>query len=349
MPKKRIGVLYAAVPFVHDETERIAKELTRRLRGRGYEAETVAAPLRERPFNALLDGYMTWRMADLTQSDGERIDLLIALAAPAFMTKHPNQVVWLTKRLYRDGLCERLGEAGNGAASDEAERVRRIAAMDRAALGEAKGVFAASKLLARRVQEGDGVAAVPLYCSPVIDGGYEEGSFGDYVFYSGRLTREKRVSLLIEAIARCDRGLRLRIAGCGAQETALRRLARELNVEDRVEFLGAVSDGALRALYADALAVGCPAPQSDSPYAAMEAFLSRKPVVACCDSGATLEFARDGENALVTPPQADAFAEGLNELYRHRERARELGRGGYDAVRGVGWDCAVDMLTCTIR
>ncbi len=60
--------------------------------------------------------------------------------------------------------------------------------------------------------------------------------------YLGRLVSDKGVDLLIEAMAELrDQGLhpRLTIIGSGPEETSLRKLSRERQLEDQIEFVGA--------------------------------------------------------------------------------------------------------------
>src|SRR4051812_4015285 len=61
------------------------------------------------------------------------------------------------------------------------------------------------------------------------------------VLYVGRLNRQKRLDVLLRALAKVP-GARLEIAGEGEEEPALRALSHELGLEGRVSFLGARSD-----------------------------------------------------------------------------------------------------------
>ena len=91
---------------------------------------------------------------------------------------------------------------------------------------------------------------------------------------------------------------------------------------DRVDFLGAVDDEQLLALYRDALAVLYPPYDEDFGYVTLEAFLSRKPVVTAVDSGGPNEFVVDGVNGFVRAPEPEAFAEAINALARDRAAGR---------------------------
>src|SRR5436309_3013278 len=66
-----------------------------------------------------------------------------------------------------------------------------------------------------------------------------------FVLYLGRLHQEKGVDDLLETVPHLPASIRLMYAGPdGGRLEALRNRARELRVEDRVRFLGVVSEGA---------------------------------------------------------------------------------------------------------
>jgi glycosyltransferase involved in cell wall biosynthesis len=109
-------------------------------------------------------------------------------------------------------------------------------------------------------------------------------------------------------------GLRVRIAGDGQERGRLARLARELKVLDRVEFLGQVSFDTLVGEYAACDVFCLPTLQEGFGIVFAEAMASGKPVVACA-AGATSELILDGENGLLAPPGDDAaLADALGRL-----------------------------------
>ena len=91
-------------------------------------------------------------------------------------------------------------------------------------------------------------------------------------------------------MAHVDRPVRLVVAGDGTQRANTERVAEELGIADRVDFLGTVDDERLIALYANALAVVFAPFDEDYGYVTLEAFLARRPVVTATDSGGPLEF-----------------------------------------------------------
>ena len=111
-----------------------------------------------------------------------------------------------------------------------------------------------------------------------------------------------------------------------------------------VRFAGHVADEDLLALYATSSAVIFPPADEDYGYIALEAFLSKKPVVTCSDSGGPLEFVVDGENGRVVAPDGTALGAAVADLLARPEKAREFGERGFERVRGISWEVAVRAL-----
>ena len=203
-------------------------------------------------------------------------------------------------------------------------------------LGECRRVFANAQNTANRVRKYNGLAAEALYHPPRLAARLAAASpaYGDFVLSVGRIESVKRVDLLVSAMARVDKPIRLVVAGDGTQRANVERVAAEAGVGDRVEFLGTVDDERLLALYREALAVLYPPYDEDFGYVTLEAFLARKPVVTAIDSGGPNEFVVDGVNGFVGAPEPEAFAEAVNALAarhgaaRRRSATRDtIGRG----------------------
>ena len=109
-------------------------------------------------------------------------------------------------------------------------------------------------------------------------------------------------------------------------------------------FLGTVDDDQLIQLYKDALAVVYPPFDEDFGYVTLEAFLSRKPVITCTDSGGPNEFVVDGVNGFVCEPAPSALAAAINRLADDRRLAGTLGEAGREAARLITWDGVIEKL-----
>jgi len=192
----------------------------------------------------------------------------------------------------------------------------------------------------------NGLSAEALYHPPRLAArlAAAQPAYGDFVLSVGRIESVKRVDLLVSAMARVDKPIRLVVAGEGTQRANVERLAGEAGVEDRVTFLGAVDDERLLDLYREALAVVYPPFDEDFGYVTLEAFLSRKAVVTATDSGGPNEFVVDGVNGLVRAPEPEAFADAINALARDPRKAAALGDAGYERARTITWDGVIEKL-----
>jgi glycosyltransferase involved in cell wall biosynthesis len=170
------------------------------------------------------------------------------------------------------------------------------------------------------------------------------GPYGDYVLSVGRIESVKRVDLIVKAMTHVDPTIELIVAGDGTQRENVEREAHTAGVANRVKFLGRVEDDDLIALYAGALGVIYPPYDEDLGYVTLEAFLARKPVVTCTDSGGPHEFVVDGVNGVVCEPSPEALADGINALARDRQRTQSLGDAGYAVARPITWDGVIDAL-----
>jgi glycosyltransferase involved in cell wall biosynthesis len=125
-----------------------------------------------------------------------------------------------------------------------------------------------------------------------------------------RLSRKKRALELVRAFADASRfvagapPLRLVIAGDGPDRLAVRRLAAELGIGERVTLAGQLSREALRALYATSHVFVLPSERESFGIAALEARAAGLPVVAMLASGAR-DFIRQGENGLLARDSAE--------------------------------------------
>ena len=95
MSVRTILVCEAQVPFVHGGAEIHVRELVRELRERGYLAELVSVPYKWYPKEEILPHAAAWRLLDLSESNGQTIDRVIASKFPTYFVRHPNKVAWL--------------------------------------------------------------------------------------------------------------------------------------------------------------------------------------------------------------------------------------------------------------
>lgn len=332
------------MPFVDGGAERLVRGLVGELRRHGYRAEAVSIPFKSYPKEELLAQAALWRLVDLSESNYESVDAVITTKFPNYFVRHPNKVTWLLHQ-YRAiyDLCDT--PLSDFTHSEADVRLRdRLIGLDTEVLAESKRLFSISQTTTARLAKYNGLDAKPLYHPPLLAGSLAAGPFGDYVLSVGRLELNKRVDLVVRALALTDRSVQLVIAGHGSARPGLERLASSLGVADRVSFAGIVDDRQLVDLYAGALAVIYPPLDEDYGYVTLEAFLARKPVVTTTDAGGPLEFVVDGLNGLVADTAPEAIAAAIARLAADRSLARRLGDAGFERARTITWDGVVDRL-----
>ncbi len=159
--------------------------------------------------------------------------------------------------------------------------------------------------------------------------------------YLGRLKRYKRVDLVIRAFALLDGSeARLEIAGKGDDRERLERLVTRLNLEDRVRFLGFVTErekgNLLRRSWATVLA----SPKEGWGISNLESSACGTPVIAA-DSPGIRESVIDGETGfLVSGSDIAAYAAAMRGLVESPDLVAKLGAGGRRFAEIFTWDRA---------
>jgi glycosyltransferase involved in cell wall biosynthesis len=339
-----ILVCEAQVPFVHGGAEVHVRELVRELRARGYSAELVSVPFKWYPKEEILPHAAAWRLLDLSESNGRPVDAVIATKFPTYFARHPRKVAWLIHQ-YRAAyeLCGTVYSDFTHSEQDVGLR-DTIIRLDTQMLGECRAIFTNARNTASRLLKFNALQAVPLYHPPRLAGRLAGGAYGDYVLAVGRIEAVKRVDLIVRAMADVDRSVRLVVAGDGTQRENVEREAETLGVGDRITFLGSVGDDELIGLYAGALGVIYPPFDEDFGYVTLEAFLARRPVITCTDSGGPNEFVVDGVNGFACEPEPRALANAINRLAADRRLAARLGDAGHEAAGRVTWDGVIEQL-----
>jgi len=345
MTVQTVLVCEAQVPFVHGGAEVHVRQLVRELRARGFATELVSVPFKWYPKEEILPHAAAWRLLDLSESNGRLVDLVIGTKFPSYFARHPSKVAWLIHQ-YR-AAYELCGTEFSDFAHTELDVGLRdtLMQLDTKMLGECRALFTNARNTASRLAKFNGLVAEPLYHPPKLASRLVPGPYSDYVLSVGRIESVKRVDLIIAAMAAVPSSIRLMIAGDGTQRQNAERAAEQAGVADRVTFLGNVEDDDLIALYAGALAVVYPPYDEDFGYVTLEAFLARKPVITCTDSGGPNEFVIDGVNGYVCAPEPGELATAIGRLDADRARAASMGDAGHEAASAITWDGVIEKLT----
>jgi glycosyltransferase involved in cell wall biosynthesis len=151
----------------------------------------------------------------------------------------------------------------------------------------------------------------------------------------GRLVPMKGQDVLLKACARAIADgvpLRLAIIGGGPLEADLRRLAGELGIQGRVEFLGVQPASAVAEHLRQADLFVLSSRSEGLPVACIEAMASGTPLIASRVQGVP-ELVEHGVNGLLVEPEdIAALGEAIVWAHRHPERLDAMRRAGRATV-----------------
>ncbi len=165
------------------------------------------------------------------------------------------------------------------------------------------------------------------------------------LLFVGRLSEEKRVSLILEAVAASD-GWRIKIIGNGPERTALEEYARQAGLADRVEFLGWQSNPWEHAQGVDALVMA--SEYEAFPLAAIEAMACGLPVFSTPVDG-IVELIRPGENGFLFERGNSGALAQLLDLYAQGKLPQVDGDTCRKSVQAYEAKRALSDLTCSLE
>ena len=172
--------------------------------------------------------------------------------------------------------------------------------------------------------------------------------------YAGRLLREKRLDLLLEAVALLApelSGPLLSILGTGPERERLEERARALGIAERVRFLGHLPTNAdvWRALGRSKVAVQ-PSSREGFGLFPLEAMAAGLPVVYCESPESALpELVRPGLEGIATAPEPRALSAALARLLADGVERGRLARGARERSEAYGWDAIAGRIENLFR
>ncbi|HEU5023140.1 MAG TPA: glycosyltransferase family 4 protein, partial [Bryobacteraceae bacterium] len=159
---------------------------------------------------------------------------------------------------------------------------------------------------------------------------YKPSYQGEYALFTGRLSHEKGIATLIEALK--GTGIPLRIAGTGPLLESLERQVMK-NGLNHVTFEGHCAGERLAELYRGAAVVVVPSEWfENAPMVILEAFAYGKPVIAARIGGIP-EMIEEGQTGrLFMPGHALELRYALGNLWNQPEELERMGRNARAAV-----------------
>lgn len=344
----KIAIATVQVPFITGGAEILTEMLKAQLIARGHQVDIVTIPFKWYPEETLLNCMMSGRMIDLNEVNGEKIDLVIAMKFPAYYVKHNNKIIWLMHqhRQAYDLWGTVFGDLQN---MPKGEDIREMIFLhDNKYLGEAKRIYTISQNTSKRLMQYNKIESKTLYHPPL---NYEKlkcEDYEDFIFYASRIDEIKRQRLLVEAALYSKTNVKIIIAGKGsiAEEGYLKKFIKDHSLEDKVNLVGFISEEEKINYYANCLAVYFGAYDEDYGYITLEGFYSKKAVIVHPDAGGPLEFVKNENNGYIVEADPRKIAKAIDELYLNKEKAKILGKNGYQSLldKKVNWDFVINNL-----
>jgi len=148
----------------------------------------------------------------------------------------------------------------------------------------------------------------------------------NYIVAFGRLDESKGYDILIRAWAEIKSDINLKIIGSGSKEKILKKLSRDLKIENKVEFIPQVDKKELAAIISQSLFAVFPSLVHETfGLGIIESYFWGKPVVAS-KVGAFSEIINSQTGLLCKPGDISELKQSLETLIGNKDLRLELGQ-----------------------
>ena len=163
---------------------------------------------------------------------------------------------------------------------------------------------------------------IPPGTSPLADSSSQTGAPIDepYIFSVSRLDSRKRINLLIRAFSELslrNPDTKLVIGGKGEEESKLKNLVSDLNLENQIVFEGFIEESQLSSYYSGAEIFACPGWMSYG-LTPLEAVRTNTKVALSADAFVK-EVIGEYRGVKILPPEPQSWVEGLDDLLDETE------------------------------
>ena len=160
------------------------------------------------------------------------------------------------------------------------------------------------------------------------------------IFFAGQMDWKKNILTVLEGCAEMKKQgqpFRLLLAGQGMDMAAISQKIRDLNIQDRTEMIGHITDASLLdALYARASVFALPSLYDAAPMVVREAAVMGTPSIMVRGSTAA-EVIRHGENGLLCENDPKDLARVMMEALKNPARLEAIGQKARETIP-VPWE-----------
>lgn len=338
---KHVLVLNAQVPFTRGGAELLCESLVAQINKLdGICAELVHLPYKWYPEKQILNDITAWRLLDLSESNGMKVDLIIATKFPTYAAQHKNKVLWLVHqhRIFYDlENSEYDGMIHQPNSKIIRQKVREL---DNKFFKECNQLYTIADNVSSRLKKFNGFESTPLFPPPILGDRIYAQNYNKKIIYIGRLDPIKRPDLLVRALRHTTSGT-IAIIGKGRPEDyqRIQTIIDHEHLSDRCEVLGYLAEDKLLAELANCRAVFYAPVDEDYGYTTIEAFLAKKPVITCHDSGQITTFVKQTGSGFVSETNPKAIASNMQKVYDMSEKElTTLTEKGYQVAKEITWE-----------
>lgn len=152
-----------------------------------------------------------------------------------------------------------------------------------------------------------------------------QGTGNGKILCVGSLIERKGVDLLLQALAKVESNYSLYLAGDGEEKEKLKELAKNLQISDKVHFLGQLKRAELLKHYADSDLFVFSTREDCFALVILEAMCSGLPIVCSKYADGAYDLIEENVNGLIVDPyDTDQFAAAMEAVLSDKELQRKM-------------------------
>lgn len=346
----KIAITTVQAPFIVGGAEYHANNLKNALIKHGHECEIITMPFFDNPISVIEDYIVAARLMNINDGWCGHIDLCIGLKFPAYFMPHDNKVLWVLHqhRQAYDLFDNTYSGMKNNNIGKKMKQI--ITNADNKYLKEAKKIYANSQNVASRMEMFNNIKSTPLYHPCPDMEKFYCNEYDNYILMPSRINPSKRQLLAIEAMRYIKTNIKLYIMGKPDNDILEKELINNIKkykLQDKINYIGSVSQEEKFKLYANAKAVLFIPIDEDYGYITLEAMSASKAVITTTDSGGPLEFIKNEKNGFVVSPTSQDIARAIDKFSESLNIAKEYGQQAKKHLNNmnISWDHVIKELT----